>query len=104
MIRVSDLPSFCEFKTLEPLEGQGTGELALQKHLPYIRDLCQDGYEDIYVNAATGSGKSRLLPDVLAESCRHRCHGNACCRIFYIQIWLFHFFGLNLCEGFFVVS
>ena len=41
MIRVSDLPSFCEFKTLEPLEGQGTGELALQKHLPYIRHLCQ---------------------------------------------------------------
>ena len=77
MIRVADLPSFCEFTALEPLEGQGTGELALQKHLPYIRDLCQKGDEDIYVNAVTGSGKSGLLPDVLAESCRHMFHGNA---------------------------
>ena len=77
MIRIADLPSFCEFTALDPLEGQGTGELALQKYLPYIRELCQKGDEDIYVNAVTGSGKSRLLPDVLAESCRHTCHGHA---------------------------
>ena len=75
MLRVSDLPSFSKLKTLEALEGNGTGELALQQHLPYIRRLCKEGHEDIYVNAATGSGKSRLLPDVLAESCRSSCDG-----------------------------
>ena len=75
MLTVSDLPSFSKLRILDPLEGNGTGELALQKHLPDIRRLCQEGHEDIYVNAATGSGKSRLLPDVLAESCRSSCDG-----------------------------
>ena len=75
MLTVSDLPSFSNLRILEPLEGNGTGELALQQHLPYIRRLCQEGHQDIYVNAATGVGKLRLLPDVLAESCRSSCDG-----------------------------
>ena len=93
---MSDLPSFSKLRILEPLEGNGTGELALQQHLPYIRLLCQEGHEDIYVNAATGSGKSRLLPDVLAESCRSRCDWNASFSIFNIYIYKVGFFILFL--------
>ena len=74
MLTVSDVPSFSKLRILDLLEGNGTGELGLQKHIHHIGRLREQRHEDIYVHAATGSGKSRLLPDVLAESCRSSCN------------------------------
>ena len=89
MLTVSDVPSFAKLGILDPLEGNGTGELALQKHIHHIRRLCKERHEDIYVHAATGSGKSRLLPDVLAESCRSSCNGMNFLSIFFIYCSVF---------------
>ena len=72
MITVSDVPSFCELTVLEPVVGNDTEELPLQKYIPDIR-LRQKSVRcsDIFVLGATGCGKSRLLPDVFAESCEY---------------------------------
>ena len=72
MITVSDVPSFCELTVLQPVSGNDSEELPLQKYIPDIR-LRQGSSRcvDIFVVGATGCGKSRLLPDVFAESCQY---------------------------------
>ena len=72
MITQSDVPSFCELRVLQPVSGNDTEELPLQKYIPEIR-LRQGSAKccDIFVVGATGCGKSRLLPDVFAESCEY---------------------------------
>ena len=62
MIHNSDVPSYAVVATLDTVPGTSGGEMALRQHIPYARQLLRSGHGVVMFDAATGSGKSKLLP------------------------------------------
>ena len=68
MIRNSDVPSGATIERQGTVPGTIGGQLPLQSSMPHIRQLLRQGCQVMMVEAATGSGKSVLIP---TESQKH---------------------------------
>ena len=67
MIFLSDVPSIAKLFQLNTIPGSN-GSLALSRHMPLLRCLVGNGNPHVQVDSATGSGKSRLVPSVVADA------------------------------------
>jgi len=70
MIRNSDVPSGAAIERQAPVLGTMGGQLPLQSKMPEIRQLLQQRSEVTMVQAATGSGKSVLIPTEFQQHIR----------------------------------
>ena len=62
MLQLLDVPSYAVIKRMESVPGVRGNELPLEQYMPRIRELLHAPQSPVVVEAATGSGKSKLLP------------------------------------------
>ena len=67
MIYESDVPSTAKLSQLNTVPGSDDGHPGLSRYMPVLRRLVRDGALHVQVNAATASGKSRLVPSEVAN-------------------------------------
>ena len=72
LILHSDVPSSAELARQESVVGTTDGQLPLHKHMPLLRELLQQKQPLTTVQAATGSGKSMLIPTEMSKHIRHK--------------------------------
>ena len=67
MLSSTDVPSFATLQHVQTISGTNDGSLALTKHMREMRTLLLNGCENLFIDGATGCGKSRLVPQMLTD-------------------------------------
>lgn len=72
MIRNSDVLSCAQIERLESVPGTTDRQLPMQKHMPLLKELLHQKQPLTIVQAATGSGKSMLIPTEMSKHIRRK--------------------------------
>ena len=72
MILNSDVPSSAEIARQESVSGTTDEQVPLHKHMPLLKELLQQKQPLTTVHAASGSGKSMLIPTEMSKHIRHK--------------------------------